>query len=337
MTYYVLTMCVYVVVGIVACWGLNLQFGETGVLNFAYILFVAAGAYTASLLSLGHHTAASYQQYFWGTDLPWPLPWLAAGVVGGVLGLLVGALVLRRLRGDYQAMVLLVVSIMGTYLVSADPGVLNGGIGLSDIPAPFKSALHTSQVGYEIFYLGLSVITALALFEMLRRVNASPLGRILRAVRENEQAAEAVGHNVAAIKLLVMVVGGAVAAMAGAIEVQFIGAWAPAGWTYPETFGLFAAIIVGGRGNLGGVALGAFLVQGVFLEGTVLLPNIGSPQVIGAIQWMSLAALILLFLWFRPQGVIPERRRRFGESDSGYLRGLLPALALTRIARGPRA
>lgn len=337
MEYYLLTMCVYVVVGIVACWGLNLQFGEAGVLNFAYIVFVAAGAYTTSVLTLGHPTSASYQHYFWGANLPWPLPWLAAGAVGGALGLLVGLLVLRRLRGDYQAMVLLVVSIMATYLISADSGLLNGGIGLSDIPAPFKNQLHTSQVGYELFYLGLSVITALAIFEILRRINASPLGRTLRAVRENEQAAEAVGYNVAAIKLLVMVAGGAVAAVAGAIEVQFIGAWAPSGWTYPETFGLFAAVIVGGRGNLGGVAVGAFLVQGLFLEGTVLLPNIGSPQVIGAIQWMSLAALILLFLWFRPQGVIPERRRKFGERETPSLSGLLPEQALARTARGPRA
>ena len=337
MDYYLLTMCVYVVVGIVACWGLNLQFGEAGVLNFAYILFVAAGAYTTSLLTLGPRTSASYQQYFWGTSLPWPLPWLVSGLVGGLLGLLVGLLVLRRLRGDYQAMVLLVVSLMGTYLVSADPGVLNGGIGLSDVPAPFKDVLHTSQVGYEVFYLGLSVITALVIFELMRRINASPLGRILRAVRENEQAAEAVGHNVAAMKLLVMIVGGAAAAVAGAIEVQFIGAWAPAGWTYPETFGLFAAVILGGRGNLGGVAVGAFLVQGVFLEGTVLLPNFGNPEIIGAVQWMSLAALILLFMWFRPQGVIPERRRRLGGSDKASPRGLLPAQDFARAGRGPHA
>ena len=85
MDYYVLTLCVYVVVAVVACWGLNLQFGEAGVLNFAYIIFVAAGAYTASLLSLGHPTSASYQQYFWGAKLPWPLPWLAAAMVGETL------------------------------------------------------------------------------------------------------------------------------------------------------------------------------------------------------------------------------------------------------------
>lgn len=337
MDYYVLTLCVYIVVAIISCWGLNLQFGDAGVLNFAYILFVAAGAYTASILTLGHPTAASYQQYFWGTRLPWPLPWLAAAAAGGLLGLLVGVVVLRRLRGDYQAMVLLVVSIMGTYLVSANVGFLNGGIGLSNVPAPFHDVLPLTPVGYQIFYLGLSIAAALVVFEVLRRINSSPLGRILRAVRENEQAAEAVGHNAAATKLLVMVVGGALAGLAGAIEVQFIAAWAPATWVYTETFGLFAAVIVGGRGNLGGVALGALLVQGLFLEGTVLLPNIGSPNLIGAVQWISLALLILLFMWFRPQGVIPERRRSFGES--GNLTGLrvaLPTQAAARTARAPR-
>lgn len=339
MGYYLLTLGVYIVVGVISCWGLNLQFGETGVLNFAYILFVAAGAYTASVLSLGHPTSSGYQQYFWGAHLPWPLPWLGAAAVGGGLGLLVGLLVLRRLRGDYQAMVLLVVSIMGSYLVSAAPHFLNGGIGLANVPAPFKSMLNLSQTGYEVFYLGLSIVTALLVFEAMRRINGSPLGRILRAVRENEQAAEAVGHNVAAMKLLVMVVGGAVAGLAGAVEVQFIGAWAPAGWTYPETFGLFAAVIVGGRGNLGGIAVGAFLVQGLFLEGTVLLPNIGNPALIGAIQWMSLATLILLFLWFRPQGVVPERRRRFPAAAPGAGPApayALPVQAIARLARAPR-
>lgn len=329
MDYYVLTLCVYIVVAVVACLGLNLQFGETGVLNFAYILFVAAGAYTAGVLTLGAHTAASYQQYFWGTDLPWPIPWLAAAAVGGLLSLLVGLLVLRRLRGDYQAMVLLVVSLMATYAVSADPGLLNGSTGLALIPAPFAGVLPLSPVGYKLFYLALSVLVALGTLEVMRRISASPLGRVLRAVRDNDEAAEALGIDARRVRLLAMVAGGAVAALAGAIEVQFVGAWAPAGWTYPETFGLFAAVIVGGRGNLGGVVAGAVLVQGLFLEGTVLLPNFGNPELVGAVQWMSLGALILLFMWFRPQGIIPERRRRF-PAPAGRGEAAVPALAVTR-------
>ncbi len=316
MDYYVTILALYIVVAVVACWGLNLQFGEAGVLNFAYILFVAAGAYTTSILTLGHPSPGGLQEYFWGTNLPWPLPWLASAVVGGVLGIGIGAVSLRRLRGDYQAMVLLVISILGTYLVSAKVSLLNGATGLSQIPAPFQGVLHLGIIGYRLFYLGLSVVAALVVFEILRRIQRAPLGRLLRAMRENEAAASAVGHNVVALRLLVMGVGGAIAALAGAIQVQFIGAWAPSSWTYPETFGLFAAVIVGGRGNLGGVALGAFLVQGVFLEGTVLFPNIANPNLVGASQWISLGALILIFLWFRPQGVLPERRRVFGRQPA---------------------
>jgi len=335
MEYYITILALYILVGIIACWGLNLQFGEAGVLNFAYIIFVAAGAYTASILTLGPAHSGGLQQYFWGTRLPWPLPWLGAAVVGGVLGLLVGALSLRRLRGDYQAMVLLVISILATYLVSAKASFLNGATGLSQVPAPFQSVLHLSTIGYRLFYIGLAAVATLVVLEVMRRIQGSPLGRNIRAMRENEAAAAAVGHNVIATRLMVMVVGGAVAALAGAIQVQLIGAWAPSSWTYPETFGLFAAVIVGGRGNLGGVALGAFLVQGLFLEGTVLFPNISNPNLVGAAQWISLGLLILIFLWFRPQGVIPERKRTFGRQLEAQT--LEPSWLQARLGRSARA
>lgn len=313
MDYYLTVLALYILVAIISCWGLNLQFGEAGVLNFAYIIFVAAGAYTGGVLTLGHPSATGIQQYFWGAHLPWPVPWLAGAAVGGALGLVVGFFTLRRLRGDYQAMVLLVVSILATYLISAKVSLFNGATGLAQVPAPFQSELHLTTIEYRLFYLGLAAAATLLVFEVMRRIQGAPLGRVLRAVRENDAAAAAVGHNVVATRLLVMVVGGAAAGLAGAIEIQFIGAWAPGGWTYPETFGLFAAVIVGGRGSLGGVALGAFLVEGLFLEGTVLFPNIANPNLVGASQWISLGVLIIVFLWFRPQGVIPERRRRFGD------------------------
>lgn len=332
MSYYFTVMAMYVLIGVISAWGLNLQFGETGVLNFAYILFVAAGAYTASVLSLGHPGPQSFQQYLWGAHWPFPLPWLAGAAVGALLGLFVGVISLRRLRGDYQAMVMLVISLIATYLVSADVGFLNGQTGLSLVPGPFHDVVHSGAIGYRWFYVAVTGLFTLAVFELMRRMTNAPLGRRLRAVRENEAAAIALGINVVRTRLLTMAVGGAVAALAGAIEVQFIGAWAPAGWTYPETFGLFAAVLVGGRGNLGGVALGAFLVQGLFLEGTVLLPNIGNPDLIGAVQWITMGVMIMAFMWFRPQGVIRERRRTFGGEPSPAADSRL-VLALSRIGR----
>lgn len=330
MSYYITVMAMYILIGIIAAWGLNLQFGETGVLNFAYILFVAAGAYTTAVLTLGHPSANGTQSYFWGAHLPFPIPWIVAMLVGAVLGGMVGVISLRRLRGDYQAMVMLVVSLMATYLVSANTGFLNGQTGLALVPPTFPS-LHMSTLGTRWFSVAVTAVVTLVVFEFMRRLQGAPFGRSLRAVRENEAAAIALGTDVVRVRLVTMAVGGALAALSGAIEVQFIGAWSPSGWTYPETFGLFAAVIVGGRGNLGGVALGAFLVQGLFLEGTVLLPSIGNPDLVGAVQWITMGVMIMLFMWFRPRGVLPERRRRFALEGSRAA----PLLAL-RAERGAR-
>ena len=107
------------------------------------------------------------------------------------------------------------------------------------------------------------------------------------------------------------------AALAGAMMVQFIGAWSPGGWTYPETFTLFAAVIIGGRGNNLGVVLGALLVPGLVLEGPIFLPTFGPPNLTPALQWIAVGGLMIIFMWFRPQGVIPEKRRRFPVHDGG--------------------
>ena len=84
---------------IIAIWGLDLQFGTTGINNFAYIVFQAAGAYTAAILTLGPHTSnGGFQSYVGGTHLPFPLPMLAGAAAGGVLAVPIGLLGLRRLR-----------------------------------------------------------------------------------------------------------------------------------------------------------------------------------------------------------------------------------------------
>ncbi len=112
--YYVTILLIYLGIDAMACLGLNLQFGVTGLVNFGFILFQAAGAYTAAVLTLGPSSAnGGYQQYIGGANVPFPLPILAAALVGGVLSLLVGFVGLRRLRTDYQAITLLAVSLIG--------------------------------------------------------------------------------------------------------------------------------------------------------------------------------------------------------------------------------
>jgi branched-chain amino acid transport system permease protein len=130
-------------------------------------------------------------------------------------------------------------------------------------------------------------------------------------VRENEAAVEAMGRSATRARLQVFVIGGALAALSGALLAEFIGAWAPSGWLYPETFVFFTAVIVGGRGSVSGVAIGAALVTVGIQQAVQYMPIGGDPTLLAALEWIITGLLTLIFLWVRPQGLLPERRRRY--------------------------
>lgn len=128
-------------------------------------------------------------------------------------------------------------------------------------------------------------------------------------MRDNEHAATALGKNVQLLRLSAFVAGGVIGAVSGAVLVLFISAWAPSGWLYPETFVYFTAIIVGGSGrNLGAVA-GAILVPVLFLEAARFMPVVVNATFIDGMQWVAIGLVSLLFLWFRPSGIFPEKKQ----------------------------
>jgi branched-chain amino acid transport system permease protein len=312
--FYISTVLIYLGVDVIACWGLNLQFGVAGLVNFAFIIFQAAGAYTAAVLTLGPAEPASqggFQQYVGGAHLPFPLPILAAGLVGGLLAALVGGVTVRRLRSDYEAMVMLVVSLIATSVATNQVGLVNGPNGLALVPKPLSTLVNLSPIDYQWLFVGLTAAICVCVYWVVHFVTSAPLGRTLRAVRDNEQAAAALGKNVTGLRMLAFILGGVIAGISGAVLVEFISAWSPGSWLYPETFVYFTAVIVGGSGNNLGVMVGALLVPVAFLEATRFLPPFGPPGLIDALQWIVVGALALIFLWFWPRGVIPERRRRF--------------------------
>ncbi len=335
--YLATTMLVYVGTAMIACWGLDLQIGETNVLNFGFILFEAIGAYVAAILTLGPSTSnGGFQQYILGAQLPFPIPWIAAMAAGAFLGFLMGLLTLRRLRGDYEAVVMLVLALVAFYAVSADNSLFNGSVGLSLIPAPLAGALNggpATSMLYRWVFVGLVAVGCVLSFFVVHRITSSPLGRSLRAIRENDAVAQSLGKDVIKLRMLVLVIGGALGALAGAMLADWIAAWSPGSWTYPETFTLFAAIIVGGRANAAGVALGSIIVPGLVMEGVLFLPTFGPAYLTAALQWMLVGVLIIGFMWFRPQGLIPERRRRFPTVEAPALPTAAPqeVLALAEV------
>jgi branched-chain amino acid transport system permease protein len=311
MQFYIATLITYLFIDIIGVLGLNLQFGVAGIINFAYIVFVAVGAYTGAVLSLGPDYAGNFQHYVFGANWPFPLPILAGGAVAGLLSLIVGVISLRRLRSDYQAMVMLLVSLMATLIALSTPSLVNGPAGLATIPQPLYDQLGLTPLEYEWAFAIFAGVVTVLIFLFVRGITDSPLGRTLRAMRDNERAAASLGKGITGMKLMIFVVGGVIAGISGAIQAEFIQAWSPGSWLYYETFVFLAAIIVGGTGNNWGAVLGTLLVPIGFLEATRFLPPIFYPGFIEAMQWVAVGVLILLFLWFRPQGILPERPGRF--------------------------
>ena len=316
--YYATNLLIYAGIDIIACLALNLQFGVSGIVNFSFIVFQAVGAYTAAILSLPPDSAnGGFQHYVGGFQLAFPFPWIGGAVASGLLAIPVGFVVLRKLRSDYQAIALLVLSVIANTVITNADKFLGGAAGLALVPPPLSEHIDPNTETYQYLYVGMTIVAVVVAFALVNRIVNSPYGRSLRAMRERELAAAAIGKNPVQLKMTIFIVGGVIAGLSGAILVGFIQLWAPSVWLYPETIILFAAIIVGGRGNNLGAILGALLVPVGFEEVTRLLnndatiANLGPPGLIPALQWVAIGLLIIGFLWFRPQGVRPEPRRVF--------------------------
>jgi ABC-type branched-subunit amino acid transport system ATPase component/ABC-type branched-subunit amino acid transport system permease subunit len=312
MSFYLSTLLVYFFIDALLAWALNLQYGWAGIPNFALIMFQAVGAYAAAVVSLGPDSGInSFQRYVFGASWPFPLPLVAAVVAGGVLALVIGSFSLRRIRRDYQAAVLLIVSLIAIGLVSNVVGLVNGSNGLTGIPKPLSGVLASlSYDNYQWVYAAWTGVIAAAVYLLVARLGRSGWGRALRAVRDHEDAAATISLNPAGLRMQAFVLGGMIAGLSGGLLVEFLAAWSPAAWGYAETFAVFTSIILGGVGNNWGVVLGTLLVQVIFLQVPTFLPEVGYTGLIDALQWVLIGILWLACLAIRPRGILPERRYR---------------------------
>jgi branched-chain amino acid transport system permease protein len=312
MTFYTINLLIYAAVDAMACLGLNQQFGVAGVTNFGFIIFQAAGGYAAAILAMPPQTAnGGFQSYLGGWNLPFPIPWIGAAVVGGLIALPFTFLVGRRLRGDFAAVGLLVTAVLLNLVVTNYRPLLNGDAGLSLIPQPLQGQLNPQTAGYQWAFAGVAIAGVVGVYLFVRRITESPYGRSLRAMRDNDQVADSLGKNLLAMRSVMLVVGGAIAGLSGGVLVSYITTWSPAAWGYAETVVLFAAVIIGGAGNHLGAVLGAILVPVGFEEVTRYIPTSNSlpPNLIPSLEWVAIGLLIVIFLWVRPQGILPERKR----------------------------
>ncbi len=312
--FYLETLLVFFFIFNIQTWGLNIQFGYTGILNFAFIVFMAIGAYVTGVLSLPKPSSYAGQTYILGLSWPFPLTLLAGGVAAALFGVLVGFIALKRLRSDYMAIVTVAVGAIAYDIVGNATPLFNGWDGIGGVPSPLADTLNLDYQSYQIFFLVLCGVIMLALWWVANRIYNSPFGRTLRSIREDVDVSEAFGKNTFRYRMIAMVIGCFYAGIAGGLLIEFITAINPSGWTAGETFVIWAALLIGGRGNNWGAVLGALLVPVLFQELTRFLPQISeNPELIPALRNIIVGTLLILVLWFRPQGILPERKARFFE------------------------
>ena len=282
--------------------GLNLQWGFTGLFNVGVAGFVAVGAYTSALL-----TTPEAAGRLGGLGWPVALGWLGAMAMTGLVGLVVGAIALR-LRHDYLAITTFGIAVT-IQLVANNATVLTGGpFGVQFIPKPLQGWLGTG-LPWTLAYLALSLTLLATIYLALERLVRSPWGRVLRAIREDEDAASSLGKRAFVFRLQSFVVGSMLMGLGGAVYAHFVGYIAPEDFLPILTFQLWAMLIVGGSGNNRGAILGAFVVwtfwaaAGSLLRGWI--PQAEQARA-AALQVVLIGVLIALMLVLRPRGLLGE-------------------------------
>ncbi|WP_270933991.1 branched-chain amino acid ABC transporter permease [Falsiroseomonas oryzae] len=283
--------------------GLNLQWGFTGLFNVGVAGFVAVGAYASALL-----TGPPDPERVGGLGLPIFAGWLGAMAASGVAALVVGVAALR-LREDYLAITTFGIAVV-IQLVTLNAEWLTGGpFGIQSIPKPLAGVLGTGFV-WNLAYLGLVLAVLGAAWWALERLVASPWGRVLRAIREDELAAASLGKRAAAFRLQSFVIGCMLMGLAGALYAHFVGYIAPEDFLPILTFQVWAMLIVGGSGNNAGAVLGAVLVWAIWSVSGGLIRELlpAAEQARGAaLQVVLIGTLIAAILVLRPRGVLGER------------------------------
>ena len=288
---YLLAVGIVVLIYALLAIGLNLQYGETGLINFGHVAFFALGAYASALLSLRG----------------WPLVvgFTVAAVVAAVAALPLGLAALR-LREDYLAIVTLGFSETVRLVLQQEAWLTQGVQGLPGIPKLF-GALGRGTADLAIF-LTLAAVVALAAWATLL-LQRSPFGRLLRAIRDNEAAVIALGKDPARLKIQVFMFGAALAGLAGAFYAHFLSFISPEQFVPLVTFYVWMSIILGGVGSVRGALAGTLLLV-AFLEGSRflrdLLPGIAEVQM-ASVRLAVVGLAIILFVLYRPQGLFGKR------------------------------
>ncbi len=288
--------------------GLNIVVGLAGLLDLGYAAFFAIGAYVYA------YGASPFS----GNEFPFLLMIFAGAGAAMLFGVLLGAPTLR-LRGDYLAIVTLGFGeIVPIVFLNADR-YTQGTNGIGGLYRPVILGIQFRATDPLPYFVVMAVVVTVVMV-LIYRLEDSRIGRAWMAIREDELAAAANGINTVTTKLLAFALGASTAGIAGVINASKLTLVSPDQFLFTVSFTVLAMVVLGGMGNIWGVAAGAFIIyniQAVFLKQLnaffeklpVHIPVLADINFV-EYQFLLYGIALVLMMLFRPEGLFPSRRRR---------------------------
>jgi branched-chain amino acid transport system permease protein len=293
MTAYLVAIFIIVLIYLLLSLGLTIQYGLTGLVNFGLVGFFAIGAYASALLAMN--------------GIPLVVSFLLASILAGLAAWPIG-LVALRLRDDYFAIVTLGFSETVRLVIVNESWLTNGVRGITGVPASFQGAGSSAP----LVTVGVLLIVNAAIIIVLQCIVKSPFGRALEAVRDDEIALTALGKSPSRFKIEVLILGSALAGLAGAFYGHYVTYIVPDQFFPLTTFYIWMAVIIGGAGRVSGAIFGTMLLIGL-LEGSRflrdLIPVIPDTEM-ASVRIGAVGLLLILFMIYRPQGLLGDFTKR---------------------------
>ena len=292
--HFVLLLVATVIIYVIACLGLNVQFGYTGVLNFAGAAFFGIGCYTAAVLTM--HT---------------PIPHLLILVIGGMMAAVIGStliLPVLRTRSHYSAVVTIAFALLFKIFLEVND-TLGGPQGLrvqgmNLLGWEFNNNIEIGEnleISFYVNYILIGLLLLAVTFAFVKRLERSWVGLNLDAVRLDETAAACFGLNISRWKITAFTIGNFLAGMAGALYAMMIGFIAPTNFTFGDSLILVSIVLLGGMGNPWGLVVATTIL--------IVLPE--KLQAIQEYRFLLFSAMVILILLFRPEGLLPRPLRTY--------------------------
>ena len=283
---------------------LNLQYARGGMINFGTVAYFAAGAYAYAIVT--QEPPHGLDQYLVGLDMPWWVGFIAAGLASMAFAILTGWPTLR-LRGEYLALTTFAFAEMLNSLLVNERGIGNGTVGLANVERPDANILGLSEnIVYALAAFALMLATAYA----FRRLLASPYGRAVDAIRDDEVAAQAIGKDIARLRFQVFVISSIPIGFAGALYAMITTLVNPDLFSAEVTFFVWIALVLGGERTLLGVVIGTMALVG-FQEVIRAIPfeSVRAAEIAASAEDIVTGILFIVILRWQPFSALARRRQ----------------------------